>query len=923
MSEISFDNLQRFWAKTSSDSAQPRAFHPLLCHMIDVAMVTASLWNHVLSEATKQALSNSLGLGTSEAGKLVAWISGLHDLGKASPPFTHRATRQNIHELYDETIFSRRREPEAAKLAPHGYVTASELPNILQEDFGFSDNLAKQISVMIGGHHGVFPRAENINSIQDNVDYRGGPKWVKARRLLVGELAQVLEIKPLDGSNAKANLDNAQTMIFAGLVSVADWIGSNSTHFPCEMSDQSQPFSLDLQAYKTKSEEKALEALTALGWMNWASARSALTFPELFPEIKTPHPLQQAAMELAPTLTSPGIIVVEAPMGEGKTETAMFLADYWNATLQQRGVYFALPTQATSNQMFRRVKRFLRQRFTDENTLLQLLHGHAALSAEFETLLKEGEKNHSLQLQNIYCDDCDSTCVPSVVAAEWFTHRKRGLLAPFGVGTIDQALLAILKTRHVFVRLFGLANKTIIIDEVHAYDAYMSVLLEQLLEWLAALGSPVILLSATLPIKRRDALVRAYQKGLAVSLEQSNNNDDAAYPRITWATATEKKSVHLATSSQNSRTLFLRHLDQDATELSEQLREALTEGGCAAVICNTVKRAQEVYQALKPYFPEMAEDGNPELDLLHARFLFTDRAEREKRALRRFGKQGNEVKRPHRAILVATQIIEQSLDLDFDLMISEHAPVDLLLQRSGRLHRHQRENRPPQLRQPTLWIAANNPENRLDFGVSAFVYDEHVLLRSQLALQGRDQIAIPEEVSELIEFVYDERACPEEAMREAWEKTFASLQKKRIEKESNARINLILRPAAPDFFQDFNPQLEEDNPEFHKTLQASTRDDDSTSLSIVVLRHDEMHRANVKNFFGTRWLLEHSVNISNRQIVFQLIAQGAEKSWQDNSWLRHHRLITLDENDQCVIGNYQFRLDQNLGIVISKISEEQ
>src|SRR5207248_9773559 len=101
-----------------------------------------------------------------------------------------------------------------------------------------------------------------------------------------------------------------------------------------------------------------------------------------------------------------------------------------------------------------------------------------------------------------------------VVAAEWFTHRKRGLLAPFGVGTVDQVLLAVLQTRHVFVRLFGLAHKTVVVDEVHAYDAYMTTLLERLLEWLGALEAPVVLLSATLPRERRDRLARAYGNGL-------------------------------------------------------------------------------------------------------------------------------------------------------------------------------------------------------------------------------------------------------------------------------------------------------------------------------------------------------------------------------------------------------------------------
>src|SRR5207248_6281763 len=99
----------------------------------------------------------------------------------------------------------------------------------------------------------------------------------------------------------------------------------------------------------------------------------------------------------------------------------------------------------------------------------------------------------------------------AVVAEEWFArNKKQALLAPFGVGTIDQALLAVLQTRHVFVRLFGLAGKCVVLDEVHAYDAYMTTLMERLLRWLAALGCPVMLLSATLPRDKRVKLLRAY-----------------------------------------------------------------------------------------------------------------------------------------------------------------------------------------------------------------------------------------------------------------------------------------------------------------------------------------------------------------------------------------------------------------------------
>ena len=292
-----------------------------------------------------------------------------------------------------------------------------------------------------------------------------------------------------------------------------------------------------------------------------------------------------------------------------------------------------------------------------------------------------------------------------VIAAEWFTYRKRGLLAPYGVGTVDQGLLAVLKTRHYFVRLFGLSHKTVVVDEVHAYDAYMSKLLERLLEWLAALKCSVVLLSATLPSNKRTALLTAFTKGLGISPD-SRPSEVTAYPRLSWVTSAGSGSCHFEDSPQFSRILQLRFVEgevfaKETSEfhLGELLKKALAEGGCAAVICNTVSRAQEVYTALKPHFPGIeAGDGWPELDLFHARYLFEGREKRELRTLLRFGKPGGqaegeegnfrEVKRPHRAVLVATQVIEQSLDLDFDVMVTEMAPIDLILQRAGRLQRH-------------------------------------------------------------------------------------------------------------------------------------------------------------------------------------------------------------------------------------------
>jgi CRISPR-associated endonuclease/helicase Cas3 len=929
--EIPMETLIRFWAKTTHDQERfPNAYHPLICHMIDVAVVTLIMWEEVLPKAAKKRIASSLGLSTDKhgrelAGRIVAWIAGLHDLGKASPPFALRETPQNIRRIYDHTLFSLPYPPPEARAAPHGYVTATELPEILERDFGVSYVLAECIGVMIGGHHGVFPRNEETNKLRDNLKYIGRPDWAKVRRALAIALAQTFDLPRPLGLADVAVLDNGLTMYLAGLVSVADWIGSNASYFSCAVEDFTRANAFDVERYPAHAKVQAHKALAELGWLGWPENFSPLDFDQIFPTLKGAlRPLQTAVVEIAETLRSPGLVVFEAPMGEGKTEAAIYLADRWNAELHQRGVYFALPTQATSNQMFGRVRQYLKDRFKNENILLQLLHGHASLLEEFETLLKEGKRAHQvLNLQGVQDDALYDfhDCTANVVAATWFTHRKRGLLAPFGVGTVDQALLAVLHTRHVFVRLFGLGHKTIVVDEVHAYDAYMSALLERLLEWLAALGSPVVLLSATLPKERRNRLLQAYRRGLGAADNAATFSfAEDCYPRITWATWEQCHVRSIDTSSQNTRILRLQHVSEDVMTIGEKLHRVLEHSGCASIICNTVQTAQDVYESLKPYF---AED---ELDLLHARYLFKDRAEREARTLDRFGKPGGKVVRPRRAVLVSTQIIEQSLDLDFDLMITELSPADLMLQRAGRLHRHQRAERPRGLGEATLWICSPtvSDQGRPDFGKSKYIYSEHVLLRSWLAVKDRGHIAIPGEIEELIESVYDgARKCPEPSLADLWSETEADLKKKLEEKETNALYRRIKPPDYEQLLDQFNPELEEDNPEFHQSMQALTRDDDTPSISVVFLSHEEAGRERiVHSVADSRYLLEHSVNISTRGAIRELIACKPPSAWRQSALLRHHRLLTLDENGQRRLGDYQFTLDDQLGVVITKIGKE-
>jgi CRISPR-associated endonuclease/helicase Cas3 len=663
--------------------------------------------------------------------------------------------------------------------------------------------------------------------------------------------------------------------------------------------------------------------------------------------------LQKEVMDLAQTISSqPGLVIIEAPMGEGKTEAAIYMADSWVTTRKQRGYYFALPTMATSNQMFGRVKAYLTKRYPKDSVNLMLLHGHASLSDDFEAI------KDKFEIQNIENDDKISTTYDGVnagvVASEWFTSRKRGLLSPFGVGTIDQSLLAVLQTRHVFVRLFGLSHKTIIIDEVHAYDAYMSTLLERLLEWLAALGSSVVLLSATLPKAKRDALLQAYQKGLTgKEILVSNEVDDIKYPRISWTNDSESHCKTIGTSPDIARELNLWIVNGDLPGndgeylLGQQLKEALQEGGCAAVICNTVDQAQKVYEALKPYFPvQDAGDGSPELDLLHARYLYGDRQKREERTIKRFGK--DRTLRPRKAVLVATQIIEQSLDIDFDLMMTEMAPVDLLLQRSGRMHRHQADSmnvtvtRPEKLKTPTLWIYRPKLSDGVPFfgGGTEAVYDYHILLRSWLSLSEfveKKPIKIPDDVEGLIEKVYDEKlSCPEceiAAIKTKWQQSLQNLQSEFGSERSEAENRYIKWPGfSGPLSQIVSDPREEDNPGIHQAHQALTRLAEPT-VNVVCLygkrsdcflgnRHLTPLHFDIQPSTETiKQLLSRSVTISGHgltEIIINNVENELPQILRQEPLLRHHRILYFDENGQCRNQGFLLHLDDDCGLVIEK-----
>jgi CRISPR-associated endonuclease/helicase Cas3 len=769
----------------------------------------------------------------------------------------------------------------------------------------------------------------------------GGLSWRAARTQYADWFAELFALP----ATPPKSCDHEAAVMFAGFVSVVDWLGSSEDTFhhavatPVGQPTQTPP------EYLKHACAQARDAFTTLGWTGWTPSNTPIPFTTMFPACQPPRPVQQATIALAEELDAPGLVIIEEQMGEGKTEAAAYLADSWTTRFGQNGIYFGLPTQATSNQMFTRIKDFLEQRYPASVVNLQLLHGHAALSAIVQSLKDEyAKRTHLLDFSDIEDTNDGHAHDGGVVAAEWFSSGKKAILAPFGVGTVDQAMLSALQVKHFFVRMYGLTSKTVIIDEVHAYDTYMSEIIERLLVWLGALRVPVILLSATLPSSRRQRLLDAYQRFVASPasppVETSSNGGEPSptpYPRINWATPTSRGARAIPVDPARRRTVHLEWVDgrlpaeSEAFALGERLQRELADGGCCVVICNTVRRAQQVYTALKPYFPAT------ELDLFHARYLLKVRAKREKRALDQFSKDGRkDGRRPDRAVLVATQVVEQSLDLDFDLMVSDHAPVDLLLQRSGRLHRHAGNVRPANLRAPRLIVILPESFSAPDAPVfdrgSTYVYDEHILLMSWLNLRSRPVLRIPDDIEPLIEATYETTICPPHLSAEAqaaWKDTRDTMQHEH-EKDAEEAKNRYIKPPVADLalaeIAAF-PKQEEDA-DLHPKLQALTRLTGPTVAVVCLYGTAErplLERGGkaispkaTPDTATAKLLLEHSVTLSDTRIVHTLLKQDPPTGWAKSSVLNHHRCLIVDDANTARVGRFVVRLDDELGIVIDE-----
>lgn len=862
--------------------------------MLDTAAVALEVLEREPT-TTRRGLAEALELPEELACRFAAFVAGVHDLGKATPVFQCRwepgARAVQAEGLPFPAVVS-------GQSVPHGALTEHLLRRWLERQ-GIGRQLARQVARAAAAHHGFLP---DPSEVARGDPVAGSGPWDHARDALLGAILEALA--PVQWPSVRALPPRAAVLLTA-LSSFSDWLASAEHLFPYGQLAE------DARRYLEQARDRARRALDRVGWQPRRPLADGIpSFQEVFS--LTPNSLQETVAAAVADTCSPVLVLIEAPMGAGKTEAALYAHLLLQQRLQHRGLFVALPTMATGNAMFPRVRDFL-ARFAGRMVDLHLQHSLALLHEDYRTLRLRavGEDVTADEPQN-------------VVAAEWFTPTKRAILSEYGVGTVDQALLGVLRVRHHFVRLFGLANRTVVLDEVHAYDTYTSGLIEALLTWLRGQGSSVILMSATLPAGRRRALLHAYG---ACELREV-----AAYPRVTVVAGGKAESRPV--DWKRPQRVVLRSAPKTAAALGELAQENAGRGGCVLCVVNTVERAQHVYTALGDGQPILDSSGftvgkrcgELEVFLVHARFPAECREARERCLVARFGRQGyKEGSRPQRALVIATQVAEQSLDVDFDLLITDLAPIDLIAQRAGRLHRFPDVPRPSGFAEP-LCLVAGGPPELPDLEDWQRVYSGYVLLRSWAVLYGRDAINIPDDLQGLVDLVYGDKepefpAALREAVRQHREKHL----------EEQGRLKAWVRQ---------NAVPEEQLLEWSHGLLAALRleDDEDAESQAPLTRVGEpsvtvviCHRIGGRLYLDPQGLqpvdpghapddatalqiLRKAVRLSGGLVYSLLRDQEVPRGWRQHPLLRRLRLLELADG-LANLGVLRIRLDPGLGIV--------
>ncbi|WP_036251185.1 CRISPR-associated helicase/endonuclease Cas3 [Methylobacter sp. BBA5.1] len=855
----------KYWGKAKPDKTIGPAYHLLPYHCLDVAAVADQWWQ--CSASIRRCFAEITGLAEEQARAWVLFFISLHDYGKFDLRFQRKAPEiwKNVNaEISGIPVQLTGLSIKEYYHGPAGlywfYQDLKERFSSGSDDFCFDDNDDWQAwyswLAPVMGHHGVVPddyQKENkkyASPIAEadllSVFKQARLQWLNAlERLFLNPIGLSLNDTPPLLEKIKSS-QTTSTML-AGFCSVSDWLGS-SEYFKYD--DQPPE---DLRQWYDDRLAVARQALKDAGVISQVKPYQNI---DVLLNGHSPRQVQCLVKQLP---KAQGLTLIEASTGSGKTETALAYAWQLLALGLADSIVFALPTQATSNAMLKRLEKAAPLLFANEANVI-LAHGRAKYEQNFINL--------KLACHPQTAQDSEEAWVQ---CGNWLAQsRKRVFLGQIGICTVDQVLVSVLPVRHKFVRGFGIGRSVLIIDEVHAYDSYMYGLLNAVLEQQRLAGGSAILLSATLPFQQKEQLAKAWGCELAIS--------NKAYPLITHCRDGQSFAYDLtAQPEQQPKPISVRleliktpHL-LPVDAFIQRLLDAVAQGAQVCLVCNLVAVAQQLYQLLLVKIEQFEELTEDQLLLFHSRFIFADRQKKERAVLDLFGAEPYpENARAKGHLLIATQVVEQSLDLDFDWLITQLCPVDLLFQRMGRLHRHYR-NRPELFKEPVCTVLLPAED---DYELHELIYgNSRVLWRTQQCLQRADQetaseVSFPAAYRDWIESVYSEELWPDEP---EWVlKSYEAYDKDRYASLMSAK-------------QLINSSMNElsDN---DSNVSALTRDGEM-SLNLIPFHN---------NAQGKRCLLNgdliDSLDESERLEAFNLNSVAVPKSWSN-----HGRLPETDK----------------------------
>ena len=689
------EHLNFPWGKLSRSTDGVVSTHPLLDHMTDVAAVLDQL---LRLHSVARALESAAGRALSEVDRArLAVLAFLHDIGKANAGFQVQYWRERSERPVAWRVAQCGHGPQgwalfAGRLNDVEHILAG-LP--LQAIAAWGVAAEGLLSASIG-HHGRPVGFDATRPIWDPV-YDGATCVYDPAGAVAAMGERVQELYPQAFVAQVLELPDAPAFahLFAGLVQLADWLGSDTRpgFFPYTQPGENRVVT---------APQRARHALRAVGLdVGDAAMRLASTrcdFAQAF-GVPSPRPMQST---MADSHFGP-VVVLEAETGSGKTEAALWhFLHLWRAG-QVDALYFALPTRVAASQLYERVRDFVNRVWpVDPPVVVRALPGYA---------VADGETARALPGFHVLWSD-----TPGDAEAErrWAAESpKRYLAATIAVGTVDQALLGALQIKHAHLRQAMLARSLLVVDEVHASDAYMTRLLEHLLRAHVACGGRALLLSATLGASARTRYLSIGSRRAAAVPPPLAQAQTLPYPAIGHRTANGPTLLPVQGNPRHKVVQWELWDQIDAPEVvAARAVQSAAAGARVLVVRNTVPAAIATLQAVEVLAAAQRLDclfrvGGVST-LHHSRFSRQDRPLLDAEVQSQIGKQRS----PRGGLIViGTQTLEQSLDIDADLLITDLCPMDVLLQRLGRLHRHARpsegaphDQRPEGFEQPRAWV---------------------------------------------------------------------------------------------------------------------------------------------------------------------------------------------------------------------------